>query len=84
MGNDEYLGCQGNYTYMEILLHNSRFTLSLLALPIHGVDIMLGVELLYNLGPIIADFSIPCMSFIHKGNLVHLSRNFTVSHASSS
>ncbi|KAJ9553062.1 hypothetical protein OSB04_017107 [Centaurea solstitialis] len=50
---------------VAIRLSDASFSISLFLLPIEGADVVLGMSWLAMLGPVLADFSIPQLSFNH-------------------
>ncbi|GKB94316.1 ty3-gypsy retrotransposon protein [Tanacetum coccineum] len=73
IGNGSHLHCQGFCQTVPLYLQNTPFTMPFFILPIAGADVVLGMQWLGSLGPIVADFSIPQISFQHKGSNITLS-----------
>ncbi|KAK4435362.1 hypothetical protein Salat_0699600 [Sesamum alatum] len=51
-------------------LENHTFTVPLYLLPIHGADLILGVQWLQSLGPFLSNFSVSSMHFYHHDTLI--------------
>ncbi|XP_058757747.1 uncharacterized protein LOC131631003 [Vicia villosa] len=68
VGNGSKLHCSGLCPQVPITLQNNLFTIPFHLLPIEGADVVLGMEWLRTLGPLVADFSIPKISFSHNNN----------------
>ncbi|KAL2236314.1 UNVERIFIED_CONTAM: hypothetical protein Sindi_0823100 [Sesamum indicum] len=61
VGNGASIGCSGVCSDLPIQLHQHAFRISFYLLPVHGADVVLGVQWLRTLGPFVYDFSIPSM-----------------------
>ncbi|OMO91168.1 reverse transcriptase [Corchorus capsularis] len=72
VGNGEVLRCSGKISALPVEVQGLEFTLDLFLLDVHGVDIILGIQWLAQLGPILADFGLMRMSFNYKGTWVTL------------
>ncbi|OMO54256.1 Retrotransposon gag protein [Corchorus olitorius] len=72
VGNGETLQCEGRVSDLSVTLQSHSFQLDLFLLDISGADLVLGIQWLAQLGPLLADFSIPSISFVHKGSLITL------------
>lgn len=70
VGNGSHIHCDGFCQTVTLNIQNTPFTIPFFVLPIEGADIVLGMTWLGSLGPILADFSIPCMSFKHNDNTI--------------
>ncbi|XP_058742349.1 uncharacterized protein LOC131614818 [Vicia villosa] len=68
VGNGSKLNCSGLCQQVPLTLQDNLFTISFHLLPIEGADIVLGMEWLRTLGPLMADFSIPKLSFTYNDN----------------
>ncbi|XP_058788145.1 uncharacterized protein LOC131662390 [Vicia villosa] len=66
VGNGSQLDCCGLCPQVPITLQNHLFFIPFYLLPIEGADVVLGMEWLRTLGPILADFSIPKLSFTYN------------------
>ncbi|GJW91287.1 hypothetical protein Tco_0168840 [Tanacetum coccineum] len=53
-------------------LQNTSFTIPFFVLPIEGANVVLGMSWLGSLGPILADFSVPKISFQSNGSTITL------------
>nr|GEZ34424.1 Ty3/gypsy retrotransposon protein [Tanacetum cinerariifolium] len=73
IGNGFHLHCHGFCSNVPLNLKSTTFTISCFVLPIEGTDVVLGMQWLGSLGPILADFSIPQISFTHEGRTITLS-----------
>ncbi|GKB30446.1 ty3-gypsy retrotransposon protein [Tanacetum coccineum] len=72
VGNGSHIHCDGFCQTVTLNIQNTPFTIPFFVLPIEGADIVLGMAWLSSLGPVLADFSIPCLSFQHQGNTITL------------
>lgn len=63
VGSGEFLHCRGFCPDVPIHLQKTRFSIPFFVLPAEGADVILGVAWLSTLGPLIADFSIPQITF---------------------
>ncbi|KAL4583040.1 hypothetical protein LXL04_007604 [Taraxacum kok-saghyz] len=63
IGNGQNLECNGVLPNVQLELNRTTFHVPLFVVPVEGADIILGLAWLSSLGPIIADFSIPQLSF---------------------
>lgn len=85
VGNGSHIHCEGFCQTGTLTLQNSPFTIPFFVLPIEGVDIVLGMTWLGSLGPILADFSIPCLCNNHtlRGTPLHPSffKHYPAPHA---
>ncbi|XP_058761394.1 uncharacterized protein LOC131634786 [Vicia villosa] len=68
VGNGSKLSCSGVCPKVPIKLQHNSFSIPFHLLPIEGADVVLGMEWLRTLGPLMADFSIPKISFTHNNN----------------
>ncbi|XP_058776595.1 uncharacterized protein LOC131650912 [Vicia villosa] len=68
VGNGSKLLCSGLCPKVPITLQNTLFTIPFHLLPIEGADVVLGMEWLRTLGPLMADFSIPKISFTYQNH----------------
>ncbi|KAL0355083.1 UNVERIFIED_CONTAM: Retrovirus-related Pol polyprotein from transposon.6 [Sesamum radiatum] len=78
VGNGESLRCSGFCAEVPITLQSHKFSISLYLFPIHGADVLLGVQWLSTLGPFLSDYSVPSIQFYHNGGLITLSGNRSV------
>lgn len=72
VGNGAQLQCTGYCTEVPFMIDQHTFHISFYLLPIHGDDIILGVQWLQTLGPFVSDFTIPSMQFYYQGSMVTL------------
>lgn len=72
MGNGDKLHCQGSCRDVLFKLQNREFSTSFFVLPIQGADVVLGVQWLETLGPVLADFKVPRISFNYFGQIFTL------------
>ncbi|KAL4555486.1 hypothetical protein LXL04_038106 [Taraxacum kok-saghyz] len=63
VGNGAQLQCTGFCRDTQLQLDHTIFTVPLFILPIEGADLVLGMAWLRTLGTVVADFSIPQMTF---------------------
>ncbi|XP_058757342.1 uncharacterized protein LOC131630580 [Vicia villosa] len=66
VGNGSKLECSGLCSKVPITLQDHLFFIPFYLIPIEGADVVLGMEWLRTLGPIVADFSIPEISFTYE------------------
>ena len=67
VGNGSLLECLSWCPTIEVQLQGHPFTVDLRLLPIHGVDVVLGVEWLRTLRSILIDYTVFTMNFTHLG-----------------
>lgn len=67
VGNGQFTHCEGHCPNVKVQLHKTNFHIPFFIFPIQGADIILGISWLSTLSPIMADFSIPELSFTHNG-----------------
>jgi hypothetical protein len=72
VANGEKLRCTERYTNVVISIQGFQFTTTLYSLPLHGIDIVLGVQWLENLGPVLCDWKKMTMSFQWRNQSVRL------------
>nr|GEY67279.1 reverse transcriptase [Tanacetum cinerariifolium] len=73
IGNGSHIHCHVFCQTVPLYLQNTPFTIPFFVLPIEGSDVVLGMQWLGSLSHIVVDFSIPQISFQHKGNNITLS-----------
>ncbi|PNY06477.1 hypothetical protein L195_g002943, partial [Trifolium pratense] len=66
VGNGDTITCSGSCPQVPIFVAEALFEVPFLVLPIHGADVVLGVQWLSSLGPFLADYSVPCIQFCHN------------------
>ena len=67
VGNGERIHCSSLCPNVSVFIQHHSFSIPFYLIPIEGVDMVLGMDWLRFLGPLQADFSIPHLSFNHKG-----------------
>ena len=72
VGNKSHIQCSGFCPNVPINLQQTIFHIPFYLIPIEGADVVLGMEWLKTLGPILADFSIPSLSFLYDNNNITL------------
>nr|XP_043614527.1 uncharacterized protein LOC122586615 [Erigeron canadensis] len=72
VGNGQNIHCQGHCQDVPLQLQKADFQILFFVFPVQGADVVLGIAWLGTLGPIIADFSIPKISFTINGNSITL------------
>ncbi|XP_076904819.1 uncharacterized protein LOC143560396 [Bidens hawaiensis] len=68
VGNGQHIACKSYCPQVPLILNLLTFEVPFYVLPVEGADIVLGVEWLSTLGPIVADFAVPKLSFTIKGS----------------
>jgi hypothetical protein len=63
VANGEKLRCTERYANVLISIQDFQFSTTLYSLSLHGIDIVLGIQWLENLGPIVCDWKNMTMSF---------------------
>ncbi|XP_073021562.1 uncharacterized protein [Primulina eburnea] len=71
-GNGDFILCQKKVADVELELQGHRFIIDLYALPIQGVEIVLGVQWLQTLGPILQDYNKMTMEFNWQDTRIQL------------
>ncbi|KAD4584729.1 hypothetical protein E3N88_22330 [Mikania micrantha] len=84
IGNGEFIHCTGYCPEVTLCMAKHQFSFPLFILPIEGPDIVLEIAWLSSLGKIVADFSVPSISFTHQGDYISLTGEPFSSPASSS
>lgn len=56
IANGERLICRERYDHVTITIQQFKFTVTLFALPLKGLDLVLGIQWLEKLGPVICDW----------------------------
>ena len=64
VANGEKINCQGRFEQVTVHLQGIPFMLTLYALPIAGLDLVLGVQWLEMLGPVVCDWKQLTMGFM--------------------
>lgn len=65
-----YIALGSSDVYITVQQHT--FNISLYLLPIHGADVVLGVQWLQTLAPFVFDYIVPSMKFYNEGSLITL------------
>lgn len=73
VGNGETIKCSGSCNNIPVHINDAIFQVPFMILPIHGADVVLGVQWLSTLGPFLSDYSIPCIQFFHNNKPVTIS-----------
>jgi len=84
VGNGGVMQCRFRYPQVSISIQGHQFIVDLFGLSLSGVDIVLGVQWLRDLGPVTTDYTSLSMSFTHLGHPVHLVANMPVNPPSAS
>ncbi|XP_076933766.1 uncharacterized protein LOC143599774 [Bidens hawaiensis] len=63
VGNGDKLTCDGFCPSLNITLQDTSFSIPVFILPVEGADVILGLAWLRTLGPVMADFAIPQLTF---------------------
>ena len=70
--NGSHIQCDGLCSEVHINLQGHTFGIPFYLFPIAGVDVVLGMEWLQSLGTIIAEFSIPSITFTYNNQEITL------------
>lgn len=84
VGNSESIQCNGNCPNVSITRKGNIFQIPFYVLPIHGADVVFGVQWLQTLGRFMSDYTVPLIQFSHNDKTVTLtgSTQPTPKHAS--
>jgi hypothetical protein len=63
VANGERLRCRERYENVLITIQGFQFSTTLYSLPLHGLDAVLGIQWLENLGPVLCDWKKMTMNF---------------------
>lgn len=63
MANGENLKCKGKFEGVQVILQDVPFTLTLYALPLAGLDMVLGIQWLELLGTVVCNWRLLTMEF---------------------
>jgi hypothetical protein len=66
VGNGQTIPCQGYCSEVPVVMASHLFSIPFFVLPIHGADLVLGVQWLRSLGPFLSDYNIPSIQFVHN------------------
>jgi len=72
VANGNPLKCQGRFENIHVLLQGIPFILTLYALPLCGLDLVLGVQWLEQLGTVACDWKKMTMKFMWKNQMQKL------------
>lgn len=72
VGDNNTLECTTTSRQVPLLIQGHMFVTDLFHLPISGVDIVLGIQWLKQLGPITTNYQALPMSFFHSGQSITL------------
>lgn len=75
VGNGNEIACHHLCSVVDITIQNHVFTVDLHILSLCGADLVLGVQWLKSLGPILNDYNLLTMKFIHEGKSIELKGN---------
>lgn len=75
VGNGQYLQCYRVCEVVPIQIHNLIFLVDLHLLPLHGTNLVLGVQWLKSLGPVLMDYNALSMHFVHSRHIGELKSN---------
>ncbi|XP_077215880.1 uncharacterized protein LOC143850523 [Tasmannia lanceolata] len=67
VGNGQFLTCQGMCSNIRIGIENHSLITNLFIISLQGVDIILGVQRLQQLGPVTTDYNALTMAFVWQG-----------------
>ncbi|GJT99429.1 ty3-gypsy retrotransposon protein [Tanacetum coccineum] len=68
VGNGQFLECNNLFPNTPLEINKFTFNVPLFVLPVAGADVILGLAWLGSLGTIVADFSIPKLTFTVNGS----------------
>lgn len=66
VGNGASIQCTGRCLDVPVRLSDHLFRIPFFILPIHGADLVLGVQWLQTIGVFQSDYTIPCIQFTHQ------------------
>ncbi|XP_061352732.1 uncharacterized protein LOC133297581 [Gastrolobium bilobum] len=72
VGNGQTLKCEGFWQGVPVQIQQHIFLVVFYVLPIHGADMVLGVQWLQILGPVVLDYSKLTMEFAWAGETIKL------------
>jgi len=67
VGNGEQIHCSSLCPNVSVFIQHHNFSIPFYLIPIEGTDMVIGMDWLRSLGPLQDYFSIPHISFNHKG-----------------
>lgn len=71
--NGESIQCSGSCLDVPVTLAGETFSIPFYVLPIHGADLVLGVQWLQTLGAFLSDYNIPSIQFSYNGKPITIS-----------
>ncbi|KAK2380216.1 hypothetical protein QL285_035697 [Trifolium repens] len=75
VGNGDTITCNGLCESVPVRLADEVFHIPFFILPIHGADLVLGVQWLQTLGSFLSDYSVPSIQFTHNNKPITLIGN---------
>ena len=75
VGNGQTIQCSGHCSDIPVHMAGKVFPVSFFVLPIHGADVVLGVQWLSTLGPFLSDFKVPSIQFVYDNTPVTIVGN---------
>lgn len=72
VGNGDSIQCNGCCQDVQVRIAEQDFHISFFILPIHGADLVLGVQWLQTLGSFLSDYSIPSIQFTYNNKPITL------------
>lgn len=72
VGTGDSITCAGFCSDVPVVLAQQLFTIPCYILPIHGADLVLGVQWLQTLGKFQSDFSVPSIKFNYNNQTITL------------
>ena len=74
VANGNPLKCQGRFQLVSVLLQGIPFSLTLYSLPLIGLDLVLGIQWLEQLGTVVCNWKDLTMQFQYISGLIQLQR----------
>jgi hypothetical protein len=72
VGNGQTIECQVHCSAVPVMLAGEVFSIPMFVLPIHGVDVVVGVDWLQTLNRFISDYNVPLIEFTHNSKTITL------------
>lgn len=66
VGNGDSIQCSGSCPDVKVTLVDQIFTIPFYILPMHGTDLVLGMQWLQTIGVFLSDYSIPSIQFTYN------------------
>jgi hypothetical protein len=63
VANGERLACKERYDNVSIQMQDFNFSTTLFSLPLHGLDVVLGIQWLEKIGPVVCNWNNMTMEF---------------------